>query len=90
LQQLLKGGLPGLSSVGDDLTIGREGAHIAFTADPFLSTRHARVRRAENGSFLLEDTGSRNGTYLRIQDPTALSHGDYLFIGATLLRVDLT
>lgn len=90
LQQVLRDGLPGLSAAGDDITIGREGANIAFNADPFLSTRHARVYRAENGNFMLEDAGSRNGTYLRLREPSAVSHGDLLFIGSTLLRADLT
>ena len=43
-----------------------------------------------NGRYLLSDLGSRNGTYLRIRDEMELKHGDYLFVGRTLVRIEIT
>ena len=39
--------------------------------------------------FTLTDLNSRNGTYVRIKSERELAHGDYLFIGRKLLRVEL-
>ena len=36
------------------------------------------------------DQESRNGTYVRIQGEQELAHGDYLFLGKQLLRVEMT
>jgi len=33
---------------------------------------------------------SRNGTYLKIRSEKELAHGDYVFIGRKLLRVEVT
>jgi len=69
--------------------IGREGGDMNFPNDPYISSRHLRVEMA--GSALkLVDLGSKNGTYLRISGEKALTHGDYLFIGKQLLRVEIT
>ena len=43
-----------------------------------------------DGSFTLTDAGSKNGTYVRIEGEHELSHGDYLFLGKQLLRVEMT
>jgi pSer/pThr/pTyr-binding forkhead associated (FHA) protein len=53
-----------------------------------MSAKHATVEEREN-KFLLTDHESRNGTYIRIKTERALSHGDYVFIGRKLLRVEL-
>ena len=36
------------------------------------------------------DLGSKNGTFLRLKEESLLSHGDYVFIGQQLLRVEIT
>ena len=38
----------------------------------------------------LTDLNSRNGTYVRLKAERELSHGDYIFIGRKLLRVEIT
>jgi pSer/pThr/pTyr-binding forkhead associated (FHA) protein len=43
-----------------------------------------------DGVFNLVDADSKNGTYVRIKSPTPLQHGDYLFLGRELLRVEMT
>lgn len=92
VQQILAGGLLGQSATtsNDELTIGGEGSSVAFASDPHLSAKHARIYRAANGMYMIEDAGSKNGTFVRIQGEAPLSGGDYLFVGATLLRVDVT
>ena len=58
-------------------------------AGGLLRMAKARVEAA-NGGFSLVDEESRNGTYVRIQGEQELAHGDYLFLGKQLLRVEMT
>lgn len=90
--QVLEGGKHGLSSTSsdDEITIGGEGSHIAFSSDVHLSGSHCRIYRNSSGSFMIEDLGSTNGTYVRIDGSTAVAHGDYLYVGNELLRVEVT
>jgi pSer/pThr/pTyr-binding forkhead associated (FHA) protein len=95
LTQLLAGGQPGMifRARDDVLTIGREGNDINFPDDPFISGRHATVQAVETPDglgFVLTDLGSKNGTFLRVGDETPLFHGDYVFLGQQLLRVEIT
>jgi pSer/pThr/pTyr-binding forkhead associated (FHA) protein len=94
LTQLLVGGSPGMifRARNDTLTIGREGNDVNFPEDPFISGRHATIQSMEptSTSFQLVDLGSKNGTFLRVDDETPLTHGDYVFIGQQLLRVEIT
>ncbi|TPV95568.1 MAG: FHA domain-containing protein [Myxococcales bacterium FL481] len=90
-QRLAGGGL-GLSSAarGSTLTIGREGNVLNFPEDRFISGHHAQLHRpAPGGPIVLSDTGSRNGTYVRIKRAQELFHGDYLFVGQQLFRVEI-
>jgi len=51
--------------------------------DITVSRRHAEIRR-DGGRYLVSDVGSLNGTYVnqqRIDDETALEHGDELQVG---------
>ncbi len=74
----------------DETVIGRETGDIVFTADPFLSRRHATIRRsATSGEFSLLDLDSSNGTFIAIQGEVSLANGDFLRIGQHLFRVDL-
>lgn len=74
----------------DETVIGRETGDIVFTADPFLSRRHAVLRRsATTGEFSLLDLDSSNGTFIAIQGEVSLANGDFLRIGQHLFRVDL-
>jgi pSer/pThr/pTyr-binding forkhead associated (FHA) protein len=95
LTQLLAGGHAGMifRAREDTLTIGREGNDVNFPEDPFISGRHATVQAIETPlgqRFTIADLGSKNGTFLRTQDETPLFHGDYVFIGQQLLRVEIT
>ncbi|MCB9567653.1 MAG: FHA domain-containing protein [Myxococcales bacterium] len=91
--QLLAGGGEGRisSARGGSLTLGREGNIVNFPTDRFISGRHARLDVASDSPHLiLTDTGSRNGTFVRIKGAQELFHGDYLFVGQQLLRVEIS
>ncbi len=74
----------------DETIIGREVGDIVFTADPFLSRRHAAIRRNPvTSEFALVDLDSSNGTYVAIRGEVPIADGDFLRIGQHLFRVDL-
>ena len=89
--QILQGGAQGMcvSARGTALQIGREGGDLNFPADLYMSASHCRLEEAA-GKFQLTDLNSRNGTYVRLKAEKELGHGDYLFIGRKLLRVEIT
>ncbi len=89
LIQILPGGHDGqiLSSPTNEVIIGRQGSDMAFDEDVHLSERHARVYLDDKG-VMLEDLDSSNGTYVRLRQAQALEHGDHLFVGQQLLRVE--
>jgi pSer/pThr/pTyr-binding forkhead associated (FHA) protein/RNA polymerase subunit RPABC4/transcription elongation factor Spt4 len=88
--QQLKGGASGwVYRLGQTVvSMGREGNDINFPDDPFISGRHAQVTLA--GAVLsVTDLGSRNGTFVRVTGEQVLKHGDYVFLGQQLLRVEI-
>jgi pSer/pThr/pTyr-binding forkhead associated (FHA) protein len=89
--QILEGGGPGMAicARGRGLQIGREGSDLNFPGDLYMSASHCKLEETA-GKITLTDLNSRNGTYLRIKAERELSHGDYLFIGRKLLRVEVT
>jgi pSer/pThr/pTyr-binding forkhead associated (FHA) protein len=90
VRQNLRGGQIGWvhRTSGDAVTIGRENNDINFPDDPFISGRHAELKLA--GDMLsVTDLGSRNGTFVRVAGERVLKHGDYVFLGQQLLRVEI-
>ncbi len=89
--QLLACGGDGFSAVsrGDSMVIGREGADLVFLDDCYLNPHHCRVELVD-GQFRVTDLGSMNGTYVRVAGEKELTHGDYIFVGQSLLRVEIT
>jgi pSer/pThr/pTyr-binding forkhead associated (FHA) protein len=82
---------PGIVSrafaIGEDaVQIGRETGDIVFRDDGFVSGKHARVTRVD-GSAMLKDLGSSNGTYLRIRRERNLQSGDLILMGQQLFRL---
>lgn len=90
LVQLLRGGDIGLifRAMGDSVSLGRDGNDINFPDDPFISGHHAEVSLGET-ALVLRDLGSKNGTFVQIRGETPLQHGDYVFMGQQLLRVEI-
>lgn len=90
--QLLAGGLPGrvFSTDRDLITIGREGADLSFPQDRFMSGRHARIEIGHGGLLQVIDSGSLNGTFVRVQRlPHRLQPGDEILCGSMLFRVEI-
>ena len=75
----------------DELVLGRSTADLpSLRADTEVSRVHARVWRDEDGGLMIEDLGSRNGTFLngsRIHEPRLLRAGDWLRVGQTTMEV---
>jgi pSer/pThr/pTyr-binding forkhead associated (FHA) protein len=65
--------------------IGRGEADMRFEDDPFMSPLHARLE-ARDGQVFLRDLGSRNGTWLFIDQPSRLTDCDQILIGSQLIR----
>jgi hypothetical protein len=88
--QILEGGGEGMvvNSRDNQVIIGREGSDMNFPTDPYLSGTHLKVEGAK-APFRLVDLGSKNGTYTKIIADQELNHGDYLFLGRQLLRVEI-
>ena len=90
IRQNLRGGQVGWvhRPEGEVVTLGREGNDINFPEDPFISGHHAELRLS-GGVLSVTDLGSRNGTFIRIRGERTLKHGDYVFLGQQLLRVEI-
>ncbi len=90
--QCLAGGGEGRVATADgaSLSIGRESNTLDFPDDRFISGHHARLDLSSNADeVILTDMGSRNGTFIRLEGAQELFHGDYLFVGQQLLRVEI-
>ncbi len=90
IKQHLRGGTIGwvFRLEAEAIVVGREGNDINFPDDPFISGRHAELR-SSNGVLSVTDLGSRNGTFVRVNGEQVLKHGDYVFLGQQLLRVEI-
>jgi len=71
--------------VGEETTIGRQGADISFADDVYLSPIHALLLW-KDGKLSIRDLGSRNGTWIFLEGPHRLVDGDLILIGSQLLR----
>ena len=73
-----------------ELTIGRsEECKVRVEGDTYVSSVHARIFQ-KDGSYMVEDLGSTNGTYLnrrRITAPAELQRGDRVKVGKTVLEM---
>ena len=71
------------------VTIGREAANdVALADDPRASRRHAEMRLGSDGSWVLKDLGSHNGTFLNGEriSQALLSDGDIVALGNHVFR----
>jgi len=76
--------------VDETLSIGRSATcDVVIAEDIYASTVHTRLSRDDSGLFA-EDLASTNGTFVnaeRIAEPTRLTRGDVLQVGATVFEV---
>jgi len=68
--------------------LGREKGDIVFPRDRFMSSRHAQIYPRDDGHYYLVDLNSSKGTWTKIWDRHSLKHGDLIFLGQQLFRVD--
>jgi len=69
-----------------ELTLGRDVSNHLVINDPEVSRRHARLY-SQLGSYIIEDLGSTNGTFVngqRLLGPYTLRHGDVIGLGETV------
>jgi hypothetical protein len=68
----------------------REECDVSIPFDTQVSRRHAVLRVTDERRFLLEDTGSLNGTFVgktRIEEPTVVERGELFRLGRTWMRI---
>lgn len=73
------------------VTIGRVRGNDLVLEDASISSKHARIVRSAEG-FTIEDSGSRNGTFVNSEPVTAprlLADGDIVRFGKLLLTFNL-
>lgn len=71
------------------VTIGRAQENTIRLGDLSVSRQHARLRRDEEGKYLVEEVRSTNGIFLnenKLTAPTRLQEGDEIKVGAYVLR----
>jgi hypothetical protein len=66
-------------------TVGRHGADINFPDDEYLSPLHAQFLFVD-GILTVRDLGSKNGTWLYLDEPHRLTDGDCVLVGSQILR----
>jgi pSer/pThr/pTyr-binding forkhead associated (FHA) protein len=71
------------------VTIGRAADNTLVVDDDYASSHHARIYQSE-GRWIVEDTGSTNGTWIartRITGATILEPGSPLRVGRTVFEL---
>ena len=84
-----KGGRVSSHRLAGTLEIGRGQSSTIRPDDTYISTQHARIF-SRNGSWVVEDVGSTNGTYLnqrKVTVPTEIAPGDRIRVGKTVIEV---
>ena len=74
-----------------EVTLGRDPSSTVVLRDPSVSRRHARIAPGDGGGPLVEDAGSRHGTFVdgvRVTGPVRLRHGARLMLGDCELVVE--
>jgi pSer/pThr/pTyr-binding forkhead associated (FHA) protein len=70
-----------------EIVLGREEGDYVFPDDEFMSRRHVAITE-NRGRASIEDLGSSNGTYLRLNGERELRPGDMVRLGDQLLRFE--
>jgi two-component system, cell cycle response regulator len=79
--------------LGETSLLGRAGDCLVSIDEAVVSRHHARILRQKDGTYVVEDLQSRNGTYVNGEriEQAKLGEGDRLSFGATLtLRFGMT
>lgn len=70
------------------VTFGRDDGDFTFPDDEFMSRKHMAVSFID-GKALVQDLGSSNGTFMRVDGEIELTPADMLRLGDQLLRFEL-
>jgi len=70
----------------ESIVLGRERGDILFPEDGYVSATHARIALRENRVYL-QDLGSSNGTFVRLEEEREIPPGSLLLMGQQLFRV---
>ncbi|MDH5179104.1 MAG: FHA domain-containing protein [Gammaproteobacteria bacterium] len=76
---------------GERITLGRSFDNDVVLADPYICPTHAVLEEDENGTIILRDLGSVNGTFCKnqqsIAERQAVNSGDEFRLGKTRIRI---
>ncbi len=78
--------------LADKLSLGREVDNDMVLLDPKVSRHHAVIQRQDD-AYLLNDQGSRNGTFLngrRLSAPALLKNDDRITVGGSDIIVNVS
>jgi pSer/pThr/pTyr-binding forkhead associated (FHA) protein len=98
LTRLTNGGEPASAApiplTEKDMTFGTDPVQSKRVLDdPSIAPLHARIKRTEDGSFIIYDHGSIAGTWVNYEPITRegrrLAHGDRIHYGQLSYRFDL-
>jgi thioredoxin reductase/pSer/pThr/pTyr-binding forkhead associated (FHA) protein/ferredoxin len=72
----------------DSVSIGRAGSDITCAQDVYMADHHASVLKRPEG-YVIEDTGTGSGVWIRAQGITGrpVGEGDVIWVGAQILMV---
>jgi pSer/pThr/pTyr-binding forkhead associated (FHA) protein len=89
---VVEGSLTGttMNLTDQQITIGRAHDSTIVLDDDYASSRHARLYPAGDGTWIVEDLGSTNGTYLdrtRLTGPVPVALGAPIRIGKTVIEL---
>ncbi len=73
------------------INLGRAADSTFFLDDDYASARHAQLVQRDDRTWVVTDLNSTNGTYVngqRLGAPVAISLGDVIRIGKTLMRLE--
>ena len=74
--------------LGDTVTLGRERGEVNFPDDGYVSGLHARLS-TRDGRIYLNDLGSSNGTFVKVQGEREVGNESFLLLGQQLFRLNL-
>ena len=74
--------------LGDTVTLGRERGEVNFPDDGYVSGLHARLS-TRDGRIFLNDLGSSNGTFVKVQGEREVGDDSFLLLGQQLFRLNV-
>jgi len=90
LNHLLDGDVLAISPLQPGVNrLGRHHSADIFLLDPRVSSQHAVIRVECDGTVILQEVASINGTYVngrRVSQPVTLRNGDRIRVGSMIME----